>query len=80
VVSGGAILSDRFIRENGWGARQELEVISGFDNVHFTSFRRSLSISHREKKRLFAEILAGDHIARGFRNKDIRAVLFTDRH
>ena len=30
----------------------------------------------REDVRLFAAVLDGDHIARGFRNKDIRAALF----
>ncbi len=32
--------------------------------------------ARREDVRLFTAILEGDHIARGFRNKDIRAVLF----
>jgi hypothetical protein len=32
--------------------------------------------ARREDVRLFAAVLDGDHIARGFRNKDIRAVLF----
>jgi hypothetical protein len=37
--------------------------------------------ARREDVRLFAAVLNGDHIARGFRNKDIRAVLFhTDQH
>ena len=32
--------------------------------------------ARREDVRLFAAVLDGDHIARGFRNKDIRAALF----
>jgi hypothetical protein len=32
--------------------------------------------ARREDVRLFAAVLDGDHIARGFRNKDIRATLF----
>ncbi len=34
--------------------------------------------ARREDVRLFAAVLDGDHIARGFRNKDIRAALFRD--
>jgi hypothetical protein len=36
--------------------------------------------AREEETRLFAAVLAGDHIARGFRNKDIRVVLYPDRH
>ena len=32
--------------------------------------------ARQEEARLFAAVLAGDHIAQGFRNKDIRAALF----
>ena len=32
--------------------------------------------ARREDVRLFAAVLEGDHVARGFRNKDIRAALF----
>ena len=32
--------------------------------------------ARREDVRLFAAVLDGDHIARGFRNRDIRAALF----
>src|SRR6202034_2798642 len=32
--------------------------------------------ARRDDVRLFAAVLDGDHIARGFRNKDIRAALF----
>jgi hypothetical protein len=32
--------------------------------------------AREEESRLFAAVLAGDHIAQGFRNKDIRAVLY----
>src|SRR5208337_3106287 len=34
-----------------------------------------------EEVRLFAAVLAGDHIAQGFRNRDIRAALYSEsRH
>jgi hypothetical protein len=36
--------------------------------------------AREEEARLFAAVLAGDHITQGFRNKDIRAVLYPDRH
>jgi hypothetical protein len=36
--------------------------------------------AREEEARLFAAVLAGDHIAQGFRNKDIRAVLYPDPH
>lgn len=35
--------------------------------------------ARRDDTRLFAAVLDGDHIARGFRNKDIRALLFGDK-
>ena len=34
--------------------------------------------ARREDVRLFTALLDGDHIARGFRNRDVRAVLFGD--
>lgn len=34
--------------------------------------------AREEEIRLFAAVLAGDHLAQGFRNKDIRAVLMAD--
>jgi hypothetical protein len=34
--------------------------------------------ARRDDVRLFAAVLDGDHIARGFRNRDIRAVMFDD--
>jgi hypothetical protein len=37
--------------------------------------------ARRQEVRLFAAVLAGDHIAHGFRNQDIRAALYTEsRH
>lgn len=37
--------------------------------------------AREEEVRLFAAVLAGDHIAQGFRNQDIRAALYTEsRH
>ena len=35
--------------------------------------------AREEEVRLFAAVLAGDHIAQGFRNRDIRAAVYTDR-
>lgn len=35
--------------------------------------------AREEEARLLAAVLAGDHIAQGFRNRDIRAVLYTER-
>jgi hypothetical protein len=32
--------------------------------------------AREEEARLFAAVLAGDHIAQGFRNKDLRAALY----
>jgi hypothetical protein len=32
--------------------------------------------ARREDARLFAAVLGGDHVARGFRNRDIRVLLF----
>jgi hypothetical protein len=34
--------------------------------------------AREEEARLFAAVLAGDHIAQGFRNRDIRAALYAD--
>jgi hypothetical protein len=34
--------------------------------------------ARQEEMRLFAAVLAGDHIAQGFRNQDIRAALYTE--
>ena len=34
--------------------------------------------AREEEARLFAAVLAGDHIAQGFRNQDIRAALYTE--
>jgi hypothetical protein len=34
--------------------------------------------ARQEEARLFAAVLAGDHIAQGFRNKDIRAILYAE--
>src|SRR5437762_13390869 len=34
--------------------------------------------AREEETRLFAAVLAGDHIAQGFRNQDIRAALYTE--
>ena len=34
--------------------------------------------ARQEEARLFAAVLAGDHIAQGFRNRDIRAALYTE--
>jgi hypothetical protein len=34
--------------------------------------------AREEEARLFAAVLAGDHIAQGFRNRDIRAALYTE--
>jgi len=34
--------------------------------------------AREEEARLFAAVLAGDHIGQGFRNKDVRAVLYGD--
>lgn len=34
--------------------------------------------ARQEEAHLFAAVLAGDHIAQGFRNKDIRAVVYAD--
>ena len=37
--------------------------------------------ARQEEIRLFSAVLAGDHIAQGFRNQDIRAALYTEsRH
>jgi hypothetical protein len=37
--------------------------------------------AREDEARLFAAVLAGDHIAQGFRNKDVRAVLYSEhRH
>jgi len=36
--------------------------------------------AREEETRLFAAVLAGDHIAQGFCNKDIRTVLFAEHH
>ena len=36
--------------------------------------------AREEEARLFAAVLAGDHIAQGFRNQDIRAALYTELH
>ena len=35
--------------------------------------------AREEEARWFAAVLAGDHIAQGFRNRDIRAALYTER-
>ncbi len=35
--------------------------------------------AREEEARLFAAVLAGDHIAQGFRNKDIRVLLYAER-
>ena len=34
--------------------------------------------AREEEARLFAAVLAGDHIAQGFRNQDIRAALYAE--
>jgi hypothetical protein len=47
----------------------EPKVVAGRSYAGFNPARR-------EDVRLFAAVLDGDHIARGFRNKDIRAALF----
>ena len=47
----------------------EPKVVAGRSMAGFNPARR-------EDVRLFAAVLDGDHIARGFRNKDIRAALF----
>ena len=57
------------------------------DLKHLTERRRERGRSfagfnpaREEEARLFAAVLAGDHIAQGFRNKDIRAALHGDAH
>lgn len=47
----------------------EPKVVAGRSYVGFL-------LARREDVRLFAAVLDGDHLARGFRNKDIRAALF----
>ena len=47
----------------------EPKVVAGRSSAGFNPARR-------DDVRLFAAVLDGDHIARGFRNKDIRAVVF----
>jgi hypothetical protein len=36
--------------------------------------------AREDEAKLFAAVLAGDHIAQGFQNKDIRAALYTEPH
>ena len=47
----------------------EPKVVAGRSSAGFNPARR-------DDVRLFAAVLDGDHIARGFRNRDIRAALF----
>ena len=56
------------------------------DLKHLTERQRDQGRSYagfnparEEEARLFAALLAGDHIAQGFRNKDIRAALYDER-
>ncbi|MGQ0602702.1 MAG: hypothetical protein ACT4QE_13540 [Anaerolineales bacterium] len=58
----------------------------GYDDLkHLTERQRQKGRSYagfnparQDEARLFAAILAGDHIAQGFRNQDIRSALFTE--
>ena len=56
-------------------AYQELRQLTEPKVVAGRSFA-GFNPARREDVRLFAAVLDGDHIARGFRNKDIRAALF----
>lgn len=56
-------------------AYQELRQLTEPKVVAGRSFA-GFNPARREDARLFAAVLDGDHIARGFRNKDLRAALF----